>query len=120
MGSLHRRGEGTRKYLLDALTSEAVKSGAQVKYNTPGLYLEQTDNGAVGGAVAQAEDGSYLRIKAAKGVIVCTGDFAGNEDMCTALLPETIAKDMYDCNAYTSYMESDEQPKGRFGYGRRP
>ena len=110
-------GKEREKYLLDALTSEAVKSGAQVKYNTPGLYLEQTDNGAVGGAVAQAEDGSYLRIKAAKGVIVCTGDFAGNEDMCTALLPETIAKDMYDCNAYTSYMESDEQPKGRLDTG---
>ena len=45
------------------------------------------------------------------------GGLAGNEDMCTALLPETIAKDMYDCNAYTSYMESDEQPKGRLDTG---
>lgn len=103
-------GHEATKWELEALADEACKAGAEILYNTPGRYLEQGEDGHVTGAVAEGPDGC-IRINAAKGVIMCTGDFAGNLDMCKALLPSSIAQAMYDCNAYCSYMYPEDQPE---------
>ena len=103
-------GHEATKWELEALADEACKAGAEILYNTSGMYLEQDEAGRVTGAIAQGQDG-YLRINTAKGVIVCTGDFAGNLDMCKALLPSSIAQAMYDCNAYCSYMYPEDLPE---------
>lgn len=49
------------------------------------------DEGVVSGAIAQGPDG-YIRINASKGVVVCTGGYARNEDMLKALQPQTLEK----------------------------
>jgi fumarate reductase flavoprotein subunit len=105
-------GHEATKWELEALRDAASTAGAEFIYNTAGKYLEQDDLGVVTGAVAQDVEGNYLRIEAAKGVVVSTGDFAGNLEMCKALLPESIAEDMYNHASYTMYMYSEDLPEG--------
>lgn len=83
--------------LVDGRTSEdgtvlidhATELGVEVRYSTPMVKLEQDESGRVTGAIAQNADGTYLRANAAKGVLVCTGGYALNDDMMSALQAET-------------------------------
>lgn len=55
--------------------------GGEYRNNTAMQYLEQDDSGRVTGAIATNADGAYIRINAAKGVMVCTGGYALNFDI---------------------------------------
>jgi len=44
----------------------------------------------VTGVIAKDADGNYVQFNASKGVIVCTGDYAGNSAMCWSLLNEQM------------------------------
>jgi fumarate reductase flavoprotein subunit len=111
-------GKESERFLLDALKTEALASGAKLFFSTPAQYLETGSDGSVTGVVAKNESGEYVRFKAAKGVVVCTGDFSGNPDMCNAFLPPLLARDVYEKNMYTSYMAPDEQlSDGRLNSG---
>lgn len=68
------------------LTEYATGLGAEFRYNTPMVKLVKTDD-TVTGVIAENEDGSYLQINASKGVIVCTGGYAGNFEMLQAQQP---------------------------------
>ncbi|MCI9208273.1 MAG: FAD-dependent oxidoreductase [Adlercreutzia caecimuris] len=57
-------------------------------YETPMVKLDREGEKVVG-AIAQASDGTYVRVAAAKGTIVCTGGYARNEEMMNALQPHT-------------------------------
>lgn len=63
--------------------------GTDWYYGTTAVVLAQDKVGAVTGAVAQDADGRYVRFNARKGVVLASGDFIGNPDMCWALLNET-------------------------------
>jgi succinate dehydrogenase/fumarate reductase flavoprotein subunit len=69
------------------LTDYATGLGVEFRYNTPMVKLVKTGD-KVTGVIATAESGDYLQINASKGVIVCTGGYAGNFDMLQALQPE--------------------------------
>ena len=57
--------------------------------------------GRVTGVIATAEDGSRTLFKAAKGVIVCTGSYAGNAAMVKKFQQEKVAKLLEEGNVYT-------------------
>ena len=65
-----------------------AEEGAEFFYSTPAVQL-QTENGAVTGVVCQREDESYVLFKAAKAVILCTGDYSGNREMLDYYAPDT-------------------------------
>ena len=68
----------------------AVDGGADVRYRTKGVALIQEADGSVVGMYAQ-ETGSdsYIKINA-KGVVLATGDYLGNEEMMKFYAPECI------------------------------
>lgn len=82
--------------VLDGKTAEdstvledyATGKGVDFHWKTEMIELEKTGE-RVSGVIAQDDDDNYLRIKASKGVIVCTGGYALNDDMMTALQPDT-------------------------------
>lgn len=80
-------GEGNQLNGAKVLTDYALTLGVEFRYNTPMVKLIK-ENGRVTGAIAENEDGGYVRINASKGVIVATG---GYYDMLEALQPENLA-----------------------------
>jgi succinate dehydrogenase/fumarate reductase flavoprotein subunit len=46
------------------------------------------------GVIARDDKGQYVKYNAKKGVILATGDFSGNKEMCYDLLPDTV--DIFD------------------------
>ena len=70
-----------------AMLRKCIEGDASGQYivKTPARYLEKDESGAVVAAIAQAEDGSYLRCRATKGIALCAGDFGANERMVAEL-----------------------------------
>ena len=83
-------GEGNQLNGAKVLTDYALTLGVEFRYNTPMVKLIK-ENGRVTGAIAENEDGGYVRINASKGVIVATGGYSLNYDMLEALQPENLA-----------------------------
>lgn len=74
-----------------ALAAEAAEEGVEVFYSTPAVQLVgSAADGGVTGVIAQDADGNYLQFNAAKGVIVATGDYQNNPDMCQYYLPDLL------------------------------
>ena len=72
-----------------ALAAEAQEEGVEIFYSTPAVQLVgSADKGGVTGVIAQNADGSYAQFNAKKGVIVATGDYQNNTDMCEYYLPD--------------------------------
>lgn len=69
---------------------KAKDNGADWYYQHKAVVLTQDAGGSVTGAIVQDNSGKYIRFNARKGVIVATGDFSGNKDMCWALLNEAV------------------------------
>jgi hypothetical protein len=69
---------------------KAKDNGADWYYQHKAIVLIQDSGGAVTGAIVQDKTGKYIRFNARKGVIVTTGDFSGNTDMCWALMNEAV------------------------------
>ncbi len=61
--------------------------GGEIKFLTPAEQLVQDADGRVTGVIATTEDGSYIQVNAAKGVIVCTGGYGANQQMLDDLQP---------------------------------
>ncbi len=62
--------------------------GCTWDFEREGIKLIQDENGKVTGLYAKDADGTYYRYNCNKGVILCSGDFIGNPEMCWALLNE--------------------------------
>lgn len=75
----------------DVLGDYAEKNGATFRWNTELVELVQDEDGAVTGAIAKGPDG-YVQINASKGMVVCTGGYARNDEMLEALQPQTLNK----------------------------
>ena len=69
------------------LASTAEKEGVEIFYETPAQQLVK-DGDRVTGVIAQDADGNYIQFNAAKGVIVATGDYQNDIDMCSYYLPD--------------------------------
>ncbi|MEI3548883.1 MAG: hypothetical protein V8Q09_11425 [Adlercreutzia sp.] len=55
---------------------QVLMARAQIYWGCPARQFLTADDGRVTGAVGQKEDGSYVQVNAAKGVIVCAGDYS--------------------------------------------
>ena len=63
----------------------------EIRTNCELVKLVQDDAGKVIGAIAKNNtDGTYVKINASKGVIVCSGGYATNTEMMKALQPQTL------------------------------
>ena len=67
------------------LYEESAAAGVRCFFETPGRYLEQ-ENGRITAVIAGTQ-GSYRRFAAARGVILATGDIAGDGEMLEAYCP---------------------------------
>lgn len=76
--------EWTHKYAV----KYAQDSGAEYFFEHTGIKLVTDDSGAVTGLIAQDKDGAYKQFNTRKGVLLASGDFIGNPEMCWALLNE--------------------------------
>ncbi|MEG0323061.1 MAG: FAD-binding protein, partial [Raoultibacter sp.] len=68
----------------------AKKKGVDFRFTTPLVKLVKEGDKVVG-AIAKGSDG-YIKINASKGVVVCTGGYARNDEMLKALQPQTLNK----------------------------
>ncbi len=63
------------------------KEGYAVDFNTSLVKLEKDESGRVTGIIAQKASGEFVRINAAKGVLLACGGYPGNPYMMEALDP---------------------------------
>lgn len=90
---------------------EAEKLGATWYWGCSAEALVM-DGDAVAGAYALKSDGTYLRLNAAKGVLLATGDFSANRDMVWNLLD-----DVAEWGARVGMTKDDLFGGGRDGKG---
>ncbi|BAK43991.1 FAD-binding protein [Eggerthella sp. YY7918] len=74
----------------DNIVARAEQEAATYRYDTPAVQLIQANDGTINGVFGQAKDDSYVKVNAAKGVILCTGDISDDEEMLEAFCPEMI------------------------------
>lgn len=73
---------------LDMFCQMMEEAGHPVDYNTKLVKLEKNADGKVTGVIAQnTQTEAYIRINAAKGVLLATGGYPGNPEMMEALDP---------------------------------
>ena len=84
---------GSGGIYVQAVWAVAEKNGAEMQMNTEAKRLIQDADGTVIGVVAE-QDGKELRIKASKGVILCTASIDQNVEMAKRLSPQQY----YDLN----------------------
>ena len=98
----------TGEYIGDALRKciqVAVDAGGQVLYGTKGYYLLTDESGAVTGAIGEGPEG-YVQVNATKGVILATGGFGSNAEMCQDLLYE-IKETMGDNDTISCMLDAN-------------
>ena len=64
---------------------DAVKNGAEFVFDSPAVQLFK-DGDRVAGCICETEAG-YVKYNAAKAVVLATGDFGGDIEMCKAYAP---------------------------------
>ncbi len=84
---------GSGGIFVQAVLDYAKKNGAEIQFNTEVTRLILSDEGVVVGAEAVC-DGKTIRVKAAKGVILCTASIDQNKEMAKELSPQQY----YDLN----------------------
>lgn len=67
--------------VVDAMTQQLADAGFPVAFNTRAVQLEKDTDGKVTGVIALNKEKEYIRYRAKKGVVLATGDFAGNKEM---------------------------------------
>ena len=72
------------------IAEQEAAAGADFYYDTPAVQLVNGEDGSVTGVVGQNADGEYLLFNAAKGVILCTGDYTGNQEMRNYYCPDVM------------------------------
>ena len=75
------------RFSSEVLLNLAIEKGLDYRVQNKACQLIQNSTGAVTGLIVQAEDGTYYRCNASKGVILCTGGYINNPEMREALNP---------------------------------
>ena len=84
----HAYSSGTAEYGFDSMISAIRKNGGEIRYETALVKLEQNGAGRVTGIIATNAEGRYIRINAAKGVLLACGGYAANKAMLAAINPD--------------------------------
>lgn len=75
---------------IDLLAQASIDAGADFFFNTRARQLvrgEDNNTGRVTAVIAEAEDGSYVKFTANKGVILATGDYGHNDELMRVWCP---------------------------------
>jgi 3-oxo-5alpha-steroid 4-dehydrogenase len=80
-------GDNGGPMLMGVLTENVEKRPIQIEYNARALTLIADDNNAVQGVVVRI-DGEERNVRARKGVILCAGGFAMNQEMLKKYVPK--------------------------------
>ncbi len=72
--------------MVSAIIDRGTVAGGEVFYSMPAVQLITDNSGAVVGVICQGTEG-YVQYNAPKGVVLATGDFAGNPDMVEKWAP---------------------------------
>ncbi|MDR2381879.1 MAG: FAD-dependent oxidoreductase, partial [Bifidobacteriaceae bacterium] len=72
-------------------------NGGDIRFQMKVVKILQDDTGTVVGVIAQGADGKYTRYIAAKGVVMASGSFGSNSEMCNTFLKPKIAR-MFSTN----------------------
>lgn len=88
--------------LANAIADRAMEEGAEFYFNTPGEQLVQDSSGRVTGVIAKNADGQYIQFNAAKGVILATGDYGSDYEMCEDLCPWVVGTHNYYAPNYNT------------------
>ena len=73
---------------MQSLAKVATSAGVDIRYSTPARQLVTNKSGSVTGAIAQREDGTYVQVNAAKGVVIATGDYSNDNEMVDYYIPD--------------------------------
>jgi fumarate reductase flavoprotein subunit len=76
-----------------ALTEAAADKGAEFFFGHTARQLDIDSSGAVVSIVAEDDSGGYVRLRAEKGIILATGDYAANPEMIRAWCPMAARAD---------------------------
>jgi hypothetical protein len=76
------------RYFETFMDQKVKDLGGTYLYEHTALVLTQDSTGAVNGAIVQDKDGKKIKFTASKGVLVSTGDFSSNADMCWGLIQD--------------------------------
>ena len=72
------------------LAAPFQEAGGRLLFSTPMVQLLQNENGRVIGVTARDADGDYIRVYGRKGVMICTGGYAQNEEMMRDMNPYAV------------------------------
>lgn len=71
----------------DVLIASATENGCQFFFNTHAEQLVGSAADGVTGVIATDAEGNHVQFNAAKGVVLCTGDISGNQEMVDCWAP---------------------------------
>jgi succinate dehydrogenase/fumarate reductase flavoprotein subunit len=79
-------------HVMEVLEKFINDKGGRIDYSTKAEYLEREDNntGRVTSVIASRADGSYVRYKANKAIVLATGDFSQNREMMEKYSPWAV------------------------------
>lgn len=80
--------EGGEPLVVECIMNNAKKKGVIMHFDTRAKQLIRKDKDRVTGVIAQNSKGDYVQYNAAKGVILCTGDFGYNDEMMAKYAPQ--------------------------------
>ena len=96
-GVFRSDGKEPHQNLGDVLIKDATDNGCEFYFNTHAEQLVGSAAQGVTGVVALDADGKYVQFNAKKGVVLCTGDISGNQEMVDCWAP---IKNRADESAY--------------------
>lgn len=82
--------QAAQEALPPTVVEDIISKGGDVRYNSSLVKLVQDDSGAVTGAIVDLEGDGLTQVNTSKGVVLCTGGYASNVEMLSALQPETL------------------------------
>ena len=72
------------------VVEDIMSKGGDLRYNSSLIKLVQDESGAVTGAIVDLDGEGLTQVNTSKGVVLCTGGYASNVEMLSALQPETL------------------------------
>ncbi len=86
-GPNHEKFDSNRDFM-EVAYKNAQKIGVDFHFETEAKQLIRPESGRVTGIIAKAKNGDYVQFNAKKGVILCTGDYAADEEMVERYCPQ--------------------------------
>ncbi len=90
-GTFASRYEGLRTFFQN-MVDLGISENVNYMFSTPAQQLATDSNGAVTGVIGKNTDGDYIKVNAAKGVVLCTGDVSDDEEMLEAYFPIMVGR----------------------------